>query len=197
MGLSLQKGQALSLKKNDGAALTQVRMGLGWDSAAPVKRGLFGGLKKAAEIDLDASAIFFDAAGKAVDTVFFNQLRSKDGSTQHTGDNLTGEGDGDDETIMVNLPNVSPAVAQIVFVISSYSRQTFDLVENAFCRLVDDSTPGSPEVARFQLTDSGTHTAMIMAKVSREGTGWSFTAIGDRANGRTAMDLIQPAANAL
>lgn len=197
MGLSLQKGQALSLKKNDGASLTRVRMGLGWDSAAPTKRGLFGGLKKAADVDLDASAIFFDGSGKAVDTVFFNQLQSKDGSTKHTGDNLTGEGDGDDETILVDLSKVSPAVAQIVFVISSYSRQTFDSVENAFCRLIDDSTAGSPEVARFQLTDSGTHTAMIMAKVSRDGTGWNFTAIGDRANGRTAMDLIQPAASAL
>ncbi|MDJ0312130.1 TerD family protein [Arthrobacter sp. H35-D1] len=197
MGLSLQKGEALSLKKNDGAALTRVRMGLGWDTAAPVKRGLFGGMKKPADVDLDASAIFFDGAGKAVDTVFFNQLQSKDGSTQHTGDNLTGEGEGDDETILVDLSTVSPAVAQIVFVISSYSRQTFDTIENAFCRLVDDSTAGSPEVARFQLTDAGTHTAMIMSKVSREGTGWKFTAIGDRANGRTVMDLIQPAANAL
>ncbi len=197
MGLSLQKGQALSLKKNDGAALTRVRMGLGWDSAAPAKRGLFGGLKKAADVDLDASAIFFDASGKALDTVFFNQLQSKDGSTRHTGDNLTGEGDGDDEVILVDLAKVSPAVAQIVFVISSYSRQTFDLVENAFCRLVDESTAGSPEVARFQLTDSGTHTAMIMAKVSRDGAAWQFTAIGDRANGRTAMDLIQPAAATL
>ena len=197
MGLSLQKGQALSLKKNDGAALTRVRMGLGWDSAAPVKRGLFGGLKKAADVDLDASAIFFDASGKALDTVFFNQLQSKDGSTRHTGDNLTGEGDGDDEVILVDLAKVSPAVAQIVFVISSYSKQTFDMVENAFCRLVDESTAGSPEVARFQLTDSGTHTAMVMAKVSRDGAGWQFTAIGDRANGRTAMDLIQPAAATL
>jgi tellurium resistance protein TerZ len=196
MGLSLQKGQSLSLKKNDGASLTKVRMGLGWDSAAPVKRGLFGN-KKAAEIDLDASAILFDATGKAVDVVFFNQLQSKDGSTQHTGDNLTGEGEGDDEVINVDLGKVSPAVNQIVFVISSYSRQTFDQVQNAFCRLVDDSTAGSPEVARFQLTDAGTHTAMIMAKVSREGTGWSFKAIGDRANGRTAMDLVAPAASAL
>lgn len=196
MGLSLQKGQSLSLKKNDGASLTRVRMGLGWDSAAPVKRGFFG-TKKAAEIDLDASAIFFDASGKALDTVFFNQLQSKDGSTQHTGDNLTGEGEGDDETILVDLAGVSAAVTQIVFVISSYSRQTFDQIENAFCRLVDDSTAGAPEVARFQLTDSGTHTAMIMAKVSRDGAGWSFKAIGDRANGRTVMDLIQPAAATL
>lgn len=196
MGLSLKKGEALSLKKNDGAALTRVRMGLGWDSAAPVKRGLFG-MKKAADIDLDASAIFFDKDGKALDVVFFNQLKSKDGSAQHAGDNLTGEGEGDDEVIHVNLGSVSAGVQQIVFVISSYSRQTFDQVANAFCRLVDESTAGAPEVARFQLTDAGPHTAMIMAKVSREGSGWSFTAIGDRANGRTAMDLVAPAASAL
>ncbi|MCZ2401909.1 TerD family protein [Paenarthrobacter sp. Z7-10] len=196
MALSLQKGQSLSLTKNDGGALTKVRMGLGWDSAAPVKRGLFG-RAKTAEVDLDASAIFFDATAKAVDVVWFQQLASKDRSATHTGDNLTGAGEGDDETILVDLSAVSQAVTQIVFVISSYSQQTFDQVENAFCRLVDDSSAGTPEVARYQLTDSGSHTAMIMAKVSREGSGWSFKAIGERANGRTAMDLIGPAAKAL
>jgi tellurium resistance protein TerZ len=196
MALSLQKGQSLSLTKSDGASLTKVRLGLGWDAAVPAKRGLFGGLKSV-EVDLDASAILFDAAGQALDAVFFNQLKSQDGSTQHTGDNLTGEGDGDDETILVNLPAVSPSVAHIVFVISSYSGQTFDKVANAFTRLLDDSAPGSPEVARFQLTDSGNHTAMIMAKVSRQGGGWTFQAIGERAAGRTVKDLIDPAARVL
>lgn len=197
MGLTLQKGQTLSLAKTDGTPFTRVRLGLGWDSAAPAKRGLFGGLKKAAEVDLDASAIFFDAAGQAVDVVFFNQLASKDGSTQHTGDNRTGAGDGDDESILVDLSRVSPAVAQVVFIISSYTGQTFDLVQNAFCRLVDESAAGTPEVARYQLTDAGTHTAMVMAKVSRSGNGWSFKAIGDRATGRTAGDLVPHAAAAL
>ncbi len=196
MGLSLQKGQTLSLTKNDGGALTRVRLGLGWDSAAPVKRGIFG-RAKTTEIDLDASAIFYDAAGKALDVVWFNQLASKDGSARHTGDNLTGAGEGDDETILVDLAAVSPAVAQIMFVISSYSQQTFDQVENAFCRLIDDSSAGSPEVARYQLTDSGTHTAMIMAKVSRDGAGWQFKAVGERAQGRTAQDLVAPAARFL
>ncbi|ROQ40944.1 tellurium resistance protein TerZ [Frondihabitans sp. PhB188] len=196
MGLSLSKGQTLSLTKNDGGALSKVRMGLGWDSAAPVKRGLFG-RGKAAEVDLDASAIFFDAQGQLLDKVWFKQLASKDGSAKHTGDNLTGAGDGDDEVILVDLSAVSPAVAQIVFVISSYSGQTFDQVENAFCRLVDDSTAGTPEVARYELTDAGTHTAMIMAKVSREGSGWAFTAIGNRATGRSVLDLVDPAAQAL
>ncbi|ASD23495.1 MULTISPECIES: TerD family protein [Cryobacterium] len=196
MGLSLSKGQSLSLTKADGGSLSKVRMGLGWDSAAPVKRGLFG-RGKAAEVDLDASAIFFDAAGKVLDTVWFQQLSSKDGSTRHTGDNLTGAGDGDDETILVDLAQVSAAVSQIVFVISSYSQQTFDLVENAFSRLVDDSSAGTPEVARYQLTDSGPHTAMIMSKVSRDGTGWTFKAIGERATGRSAMDLLTAAAKVL
>lgn len=196
MGLSLSKGQSLSLTKKDGGNLSKVRMGLGWDAAAPAKRGFFGRTKEA-EIDLDASAIFFDAQGQAVDTVWFNQLASKDKSAQHTGDNLTGAGDGDDETILVDLSKVSPAVAQIVFVISSYSGQTFDAVKNAFCRLVDDSTAGSPEVARYELTESGPHTAMIMAKVSREGTGWSFKAIGEKANGRHVGELIAPATAAL
>lgn len=197
MGLSLEKGQSLSLTKQDGGALTRIRLGLGWDSALPEKRGLFGRRKAPAEIDLDASAIFFDAAGTAVDTVWFNRLASGDGSTRHTGDNLTGEGDGDDETIVVDLTRVAPEVAQIVFVITSYSRQTFDAVENAFSRVVDDATPGTPEVARYQLTDSGPQTAMIMSKVSRQGTGWTFTAIGRRADGRTVKDLIGPAAEVL
>ncbi len=196
MGLSLSKGQSLSLKKADGGDLSKVRLGLGWDSAAPVKRGLFG-RSKAAEVDLDASAIFFDASGKVLDTVWFQQLKSKDGSTNHTGDNLTGAGDGDDETILVDLASVSPAVSQIVFVISSYTQQTFDLVENAFSRVIDDSSAGSPEVARYQLTDAGSHTAMIMSKVSRDGNGWTFKAVGERANGRSVMDLLAPAARAL
>ena len=196
MALSLKKGETLSLTKRDGGALTRTRMGLGWDSAAPVKRGLFGS-RKPAEVDLDASAIFFDAAGNPVDTIWYGQLASKDGSTRHTGDNLTGAGDGDDETILVDLQKVSPAVTQIVFVISSYSGQSFDLVQNAFCRLLDDSTPNSPEIARYELTDSGTHTAMIMAKVSRDGAGWTFKAIGERANGRTVADLVAPAARTL
>ncbi|UWX97780.1 TerD family protein [Arthrobacter zhaoxinii] len=195
MGLSLQKGQSLSLTKKDGGALSKTRLGLGWDSAAPAKRGLFG--KKTAEVDLDASAIFFDANGNAVDQVWYGQLASKDGSAKHTGDNLTGAGEGDDEVILVDLSAVSPAVQNIVFVISSYSRQTFDQVQNAFCRLIDDSTPGSPEIARYQLTDAGTHTAMVMAKVGREGSGWSFKAIGERAQGRTVKDLIPTAARTL
>lgn len=196
MGLSLTKGQSLSLTKQNGDSLTKIRLGLGWDSAVPVKRGFFGG-SKAVEIDLDASAILFDANKQPLDSVFFNNLKSKDGSIKHTGDNLTGAGDGDDESITVDLGSVAPNVAHIVFVITSYSQQTFDMVENAFCRVIDESVSTSPEVAKYQLTESGRHTAMIMAKLSRAAGGWNFQAIGTPANGKTAHDVVRPAASVL
>lgn len=195
MGLSLQKGQSLSLTKQNGESLTHVRLGLGWDSAVPAKKGFFA--PKTVEIDLDASAILFDGRGQHLDTVFYNQLTSKDGSIRHTGDNLTGEGEGDDETLLVNLPGVSPAVAHIVFVITSYSQQTFDMVQNAFCRVVDDSVSNSPEVARYDLTESGRYTAMVMSKLTRNGNAWTFQAVGAPANGRTPVDVIGAAAAAI
>ena len=98
---------------------------------------------------------------------------------------------------MVNLPNVSPAVQHIVFVITSYSQQTFNMVQNAFCRVIDDSIAGSPEVARYDLTESGPNTAMIMSKLSRNGNAWSFQAVGTPANGRTAVDVLGVAASSL
>ena len=196
MGLSLQKGQSLSLTKQNGESLTYIRLGLGWDAAAPAKRGFFG-RSRTTEIDLDASAILYDANRNPLDVVYFQQLKSKDGSIQHTGDNLTGEGEGDDESILVNLPAVSPTVQHIVFVITSYSQQTFDMIQNAFCRVIDDSVAGSPEVAHYRLNESGHFTAMVMAKVSRSHGTWVFQAIGSPANGKTAFDVVRPAAATL
>lgn len=193
MGLSLQKGQSLSLTKSTGAQLSKIRLGLGWDAVIQ-KKGLFG-RSKTSDVDLDASAIFFDANRQVLDTVYFGQLKSKDKSTQHLGDNLTGAGDGDDEVIKVDLDAVSPTVAQIVFVISSYQGQSFDAVSNAFTRVIDDST--GEELGRFQLSDAGSHTGMVMAKVARTGAGWSFQAIGERAFGKTAFDLAGAAAQSL
>lgn len=191
MSVSLAKGQSVSLKKNDGGTLTHVRMGLGWD--AMTKKGLFGG-RKAQEIDLDASAVLYDANKAVVDQVWFSQLKSRDGSVQHSGDNRTGAGDGDDESVTVYLERLPGNVHQIVFLVNSFTGQDFSQIENAFCRLVDETN--GQEVARYELTGSGTHTAQVMAKVTREGAGWSMTAIGSIANGRTFRDLlpaIQPA----
>ncbi len=184
-GVSLRKGQTVSLQKQGGGTLRKVRMGLGWDAAK--KKGMFGRMRTQT-IDLDASALLFDGAGKLVDQVWFQQLTSKDGSVQHTGDNLTGEGEGDDESIKVDLAAVPAGVKTLVFTVNSFTGQDFAQIENAFCRLVDEST--GTEIARYELTGSGTHTAQIMAKVTRDGTGWTMTAIGASATGRTFHDLM-------
>lgn len=192
MSISLNKGQTVSLQKSDGGGLTRVRMGLGWD--AQKVKGLFGKVKEKS-VDLDASALLFDASGKLVDQVWFSQLRSKDGALQHLGDNLTGRGDGDDESIVVDLAAVNPDVTQLVFVVSSYTGQSFSAIENAFCRLIDSSN--EQEVARYDLSGSGAHTAQIMAKVVRSGSGWTMTALGVKTNGRTIKDLTGAVAQVL
>jgi len=183
--VNLTKGQTVSLTKKGGGTLTVVRMGLGWDAVK--KRGLFG--RKEQAVDLDASAMLFDRSGRLVDQVWFQQLRSTDGALQHTGDNTTGAGDGDDESIVVDLPKLDPVVSTIVFVVNSFTGQDFSQIENAYCRLVD-STSGDAELARYELTGSGSHNGQIMAKVVRDGAGWSMTAIGAVANGRTFRDLV-------
>ncbi|MDT4975318.1 MAG: tellurium resistance protein TerZ [Pseudonocardiales bacterium] len=184
MSVSLSKGQKVSLTKAGGGTLSKVRMGLGWDAMR--KKGLFG--SRSQSIDLDASALLFDAAGNLVDQVWFQQLRSKDGSVQHTGDNRTGAGEGDDESIRVDLSKVPPAVVSLVFTVNSFTGQDFSQIENAFCRLIDETS--DTEIARYDLTGTGPHTAQIMAKVARDGQGWSMTAIGNAASGRTFHDLL-------
>ncbi|MGZ4533142.1 MAG: TerD family protein [Mycobacteriaceae bacterium] len=192
MTIDLAKGQRVSLAKQDGGALSRVRMGLGWDAVK--KRGFFGGLKMQT-IDLDASCLMFDGNGRLLDQVWFNQLQSKDGAVVHTGDNLTGAGVGDDESIIVDLTRLSPTVATLVFVVNSFTGQNFSQIENAFCRVVDSMT--EVELAKFELTGSGTHNAQDMAKLTRGAQGWEMTAIGAIANGRTFKDLLPVVANVL
>ena len=191
MSVNLSKGQSVSLTKSSGGSLTRVKMGLGWDAVK--KRGLFG--SRAQSIDLDASCLLFDASGRLVDQVWFQQLRTADGAVQHRGGNLTGAGEGDDESIIVELDKLPAAVQTLVFVVNSFTGQNFSQIENAFCRLVDETTGG--EVARYELTGSGTHNAQIMSKVARDGGGWSMTAIGATANGRTFHDLLPTVAGHL
>jgi tellurium resistance protein TerZ len=193
MGISLQKNQSISLKKVDGSALTKVILGLGWDAAS--RKGLFGKVSSG-EIDLDASAILLDRNKRVVDTVSFSQLRSKDGSIVHTGDNLTGAGDGDDEQIEVDLTKVNAEIENIVLVVTSYQGQTFDKVENVFARVVDNSGHDRTEVVRYDLRDLGSKTGSVVAKLTRSGSGWTMTALGTPAQGRTAKDLLSAAKDA-
>ncbi|QKV93747.1 TerD family protein [Streptomyces sp. NA02950] len=187
MTVNLSKGQQISLSKSDGEALGVVRMGLGWQAAR--RKGLLGRLIGARDIDLDASALLF-IDRKMADVVFFQHLRSDDGSVRHDGDNLVGGAGqgGDDESVIVDLQRVPPKVNQIVFTVNSFTGQKFQEVQNAFCRLVDENT--DQELARYTLTGGGQYTAMIMAKVFRSDSGWQMAAIGAPSHGRTFEDLL-------
>ncbi|MFJ7313162.1 TerD family protein [Pseudomonas sp. NPDC098747] len=193
MALTLSKKQSISLEKTAGTALSSVSLGLGWD---PVKAGFLGKLMgSGGEIDLDASCILLDGSLQPVDLVWFRQLKSQDGSIQHSGDNRTGEGGGDDETIHVDLQRLPAVVQHLVFTVNSFTGQNFEKVENAYCRIVNAGNKN--ELARFNLSERGAHTGIVMASLSRESDGWKFTAIGETTNGRTADDLVNLAVQAL
>lgn len=171
--VNLSKGQRVSLRKDGGVALTKVRMGLGWD---PLKqRGVFG--SRSSNIDLDASAVLFGGT-ELIDICYFRQLKSKDGSIRHLGDNLTGEGEGDDETITVDLSRIPGQITSVLFIVTSYRGHTFDQLSNAFCRLIDATSES--ELARYTLDGAGMrYTAMVMAKIFRSSGDWKLQAIGE------------------
>ncbi len=186
MAISLVKGQKISLEKELGASLSKVVMGLGWD-AKKVSR-LFGLIQKEQSIDLDASCVLFDENKGKMDEVWFRQLKSRDGSIVHTGDNRTGDGEGDDEQIIVDLAKVPNNVKTLMFVVNSFTGQNFSQIENAFCRIVNHSN--NKEIARYNLSCQGNHTAMVMAKVYRHNGEWKMHAIGENCSGRTFNDLM-------
>lgn len=183
MALSLQKGGNLSLSKED-PGLSKILVGLGWDPRAT----------DGAEFDLDASAFLLGANGKVrgeQDFIFYNQLRSPDGSIEHTGDNRDGEGDGDDESIKIDLSMVPADINKIVIAVTIHDaeirRQNFGQVANAFIRIENDLT--KKEVVRYDLAeDASTETAMVFGEVYRHGTEWKFRAVGQGyAGGLKAM----------
>ena len=173
MGVSLSKGGNVSLTK-EAPGLTAVIVGLGWDVRTTT----------GTDFDLDASALLCNEAGRVDgdgNFVFFNNLTSPDGSVEHTGDNLTGEGEGDDEQIKVNLAGVPAAVSKIVFPVSIYDAenrtQNFGQVRNAFIRVVNQAD--NKELARYDLSeDASTETAMVFGELYRNGAEWKFRAIG-------------------
>jgi tellurium resistance protein TerD len=173
MGVSLAKGGNVSLTKA-APNLTAVTVGLGWDVRATT----------GADFDLDASALMLATTGKVMSDqhfVFFNNLKSPDGSVEHTGDNLTGEGEGDDESINVDLTTVPAECDRIVFPVSIYDadnrQQSFGQVRNAYIRVVNQAD--NNELARYDLSeDASTETAMVFGELYRHGAEWKFRAIG-------------------
>lgn len=187
MSVSLTKGGNVSLTK-EAPGLTDILVGLGWD-----ERTTSGG-----EFDLDASALLVKADGKVISDshfIFFNNLKSPEGSVEHTGDNLTGEGEGDDESIKVNLTSVPQEAERIVFTVTIHDaearQQNFGMTRNAFIRVVNSA--GGAEITRYDLTeDASTDTAMIFGEMYRHGAEWKFRAVGQGyANGLRgiAMDF--------
>ncbi len=163
--------------------LSEIFMGLGWEAAGG------GFFRSAPAIDLDASCIMFDEAGEVLDAVWFRQLNSRDGSVNHSGDNRTGDGDGDDEVIKVNLSRVPANVKALIFVVNSFTGQTFKDVKEAYCRVVD--VRNGAELARITLSEKGEQRSAILASVYRKDGEWKMAAIGElAAGGRTVQDMI-------
>jgi tellurium resistance protein TerD len=181
MSVSLSKGGNVSLSKEE-PGLSKILIGLGWDTRAT----------DGADFDLDASA-FLLAAGDKVrgddDFIFYNNLRSADGSVEHTGDNRTGEGDGDDEAVSVELTRLPAEVQKIAVAVTIHEgearRQSFGMVSNAFIRIVNAAT--GREISRYDLAeDASTETAMIFGEVYRHGGEWKFRAVGQGYKGGLA-----------
>ena len=178
MAISLNKGGNLSLSKTD-PSLNQVLIGLGWDARAT----------DGADFDLDASAFLLAANDKVraeTDFIFYNQTRSPEGSVEHTGDNRTGAGDGDDEAVKIDLAKVPAEVQKIAITVTIHDAesrgQNFGQVQNAFIRVVNDQT--NVEIVRFDLNeDYSTETAMIFGELYRHNGEWKFRAVGQGYNG--------------
>lgn len=183
--VSLQKNQTVSLVKGGAPLLARVQMGLGWE---PAYRGK--------DIDLDASVIAYGPQRNAVDSCYFGKLSILNGAIKHSGDNLTGEGGGDDEVITVDLGRIPPEVTGLVFTVNSFSGQKFTEVAKAYCRLIDPTS--GEELVRFDLTSAEPQTGVLMAKLIRQYSGeWDMTALGDFVKARTVRNMVKPGGAAL
>jgi tellurium resistance protein TerZ len=171
VAFALEKGGILDLPQG----LGQITVGLGWD----VDEG---------ECDLDVSAVLMDDKGTDVEAVLFGRIESEEHGIQHTGDNLTGEGEGDDEQIIVNLETIGDSIQQIFFVVNIYTpHKNFMQVAEPFCRVVDNSS--GAELCRYELRDAGSESGLIIARIAREAGGrWGFHALGLPCRGRTYKD---------
>ncbi|MEU6458279.1 TerD family protein [Streptomyces sp. NPDC047065] len=183
--VNLQKNQTVSLVKGGRPVLSQVKMGLGWE---PAYRGK--------DIDLDASVIAYGPQRNHIDSCYFGKLSIVNGAIKHSGDNLTGEGGGDDEVIVVDLGRLPQEVSGLVFTVNSFSGQKFTEVAKAYCRLIDAAS--GEELVRFDLTSAEPQTGVMMAKLIRQYSGeWEMTAMGDFVKSRTVRGMVKPAAQAL
>lgn len=183
--VNLQKNQTVSLVKGGAPLLSKVKMGLGWE---PAFRGK--------DIDLDASVIAYGPNRNHLDSCYFGKLTILNGAIKHSGDNLTGEGAGDDEVIVVDLGRIPAEATGLVFTVNSFTGQKFNEVAKAYCRLIDAAT--GEELVRFDLTGAEPQTGVMMAKLIKQFTGeWEMTAMGEFVKSRTVRGMVKPAAKSL
>jgi stress response protein SCP2 len=200
MAINLQKGQRVDLTKSN-PGLSKILVGLGWD---PVQSGgggglfgsLFGG-GSAANVDCDASVIMLGANDKLQnnkDVIYFGNLKTNDGSVQHTGDNLTGDGDGDDEQIVVDLSRVPSTIQKLVFVVNIYDcvkrKQHFGMIQNAFIRVVNPSN--NQELIHYNLSDNYSGlTCLVAGEIYRHGNEWKFAAVGTGTTAGSLSEIVR------
>lgn len=200
MAINLQKGQRVDLTKGN-PGLAKIMVGLGWDPVQNRGGGgflgsLFGG-GGGANIDCDASVLMLDASGRIrnnSDVIYFGNLKSTEGSVQHTGDNLTGDGDGDDEQILVDLNRVPAQIDKLVFVVNIYDcvkrNQHFGMIQNAFIRIVNSAN--NQELIHFNLTDNYSgKTCLVVGEIYRHGGDWKFAAVGNGINVPGLGELVR------
>jgi len=201
MAINLQKGQRVDLTKGN-PGLTKIMVGLGWDpvqstGGGKLFGGLFGGGGNSANVDCDASVIMLGANDKLQnnkDVIYFGNLRSNDGSVQHSGDNLTGAGDGDDEQVMIDLSRVPANIQKLVFVVNIYDcvkrKQHFGMIQNAFIRVVNPNT--NQELIHYNLTDNYSGlTCLVTGEIYRHGNDWKFAAIGSGTNAASLSEVVR------
>lgn len=198
MSINLVKGQKIDLTKNN-SGLKKLLVGLGWDPVKQGKKGFFGLGSSAPDVDVDASVIMLrnDKLVSKEDLVYFGNKNSRCGGVIHTGDNLTGGGDGDDEQILIDLSKIPQDVNKIIFVTNIYEcikrKQSFGMIENAFIRIADDS---NKNIAMFNLTeDYNGKTALIVGELYRHNNEWKFNAIGEGTQDTSLSDMLRKYSN--
>lgn len=193
MAVNLVKGQKIDLTKGN-PGLSKITVGLGWDPNTETK-GLLGGLfGKKQTIDCDASALLIDSNKKCMETIYFGHLKNKNNSIVHTGDNLTGDGDGDDEQILVDLNQVPNTVEKLVFIVNIYNAQSkkqhFGMIKNAYIRIVDNSN--NKELIRYSLTDNYSNkTGLFTGEIYRHNNEWKFMAIGEGTLDTSVSEMVK------
>jgi tellurium resistance protein TerZ len=200
MAINLQKGQRINLVKGSGSALHNICVGINW--GAIEKKGWFGGISKEA-VDLDASCALYDDKKNVLDIIYFGKLRSSDGSISHSGDDLTGDMDGDDgldnEIITVDFKNLNPAVTNIAFVLNSFKGQDFGTIPFASIRIYEGTPTRVNEVfATFDIANGSGfagHVSMVMGVFYKKNNEWKFNAIGEPTKDKKLQDTVNTVTN--